>query len=167
MKNDKVILIFMIVNIIAFCFLMAFLSDKKEEKTKEENKPIVVEKKTKNCNLTFDTDEGKVTNINNIIINYSKDDIITNYSITYNLSYMSSTEPEGFKTYKNDYDNLITRYQSTENVKVKNYSYVDNTYTFTIDYTLIPDDENELILSYNQNINDAINSLTNQGYTCY
>ena len=45
-------------------------------------------------------------------------------------------------------------------------SYVDNIFTFTLDYKLIPNDNNELVLNYNQNIDDALSILTNQGYVC-
>ena len=162
--KDKTMIIFMIANIIVIFVIIAILSgNKKVEKPK--NDPTFVDIKSKTCSLTIEADNGKVVNTSNLAIYYSND-IVTNYSINYELSYIGNKETETFKTYKADYENLINKYQPIENVFVKNYSYVDNVFTFTLDYTLIPNDNNELILNYNQNINDALAILMNQGYIC-
>ena len=167
MKNDKILLAFMIINIIVFSFLMAFLTNKKEEKPKPtDNTHEVTDKKVKNCSLLIDSTNDKVTNSNDIVIRYSVDNIITDYSITYTLSYEGNNEPDTFKVYKRDYANLINKYQAVPNADIRDYSYVDNVYTFTIDYKLVPDDTNELILNYNQDINSALDILVNQGYVC-
>ena len=162
--KDRTMLIFMIANILIICLVIAILSgNKKVEKSK--NDPIDTEIKSKTCSLTIETDNGKVINTSNLTIFYSNN-IVTNYSINYELSYEGNKETETFKTYKADYENLINKYQPIENVFIKNYSYVDNIFTFTLDYKLIPNDNNELVLNYNQNIDDALSILTNQGYVC-
>ena len=160
MKDKK--LIFMIVNIVVICLILAIISsNKKVEKVKPDL--ISGDVKTKSCSLSITNDT--VTNNSNLVIYYANN-IVSNYSINYELSYIGDRETETFMTYKTDYENLIERYQSVENVDIMNYSYVDNVFTFTLKYKLIPNDNNELVLNYNENIDDAINVLQNQGYIC-
>ena len=162
--NDKTKLIFMIVNIVVLCLIMALISSSKRiDKTKPEL--ISGETKIKKCSLSISTDNDTVTNSSNLKIYYTNN-IIDKYSINYELSYVGNKETEIFKIYKTDYENLINRYQGVENVSIMNYSYVDNVFTFTLDYKLIPNDNNELVLNYNQSIDDAIYVLTSQGYVC-
>ena len=59
----------MIVNIVLFSFLMAFLTNKKAEPKKKEVEDIII---SKSCVLNVPTDDKDVSNTQSLTINYFK-----------------------------------------------------------------------------------------------
>lgn len=161
--KDKYILIFMIVNIILFSFLMAFLTNKKTEPKKKEVEDIII---SKNCVLNVLTDDKNVSNIQSLTINYFKNSKkVNDYEITYDLSYNSKKEPKVYTEYKKEYDNIINESQNNENINFTNYYFDDKRISFKLIYNLKNINGGTLI-NYNDDILNVISQLTVDGYVC-
>ncbi len=161
--KDKYILIFMIVNIILFSFLMAFLTNKKAEPKKKEVEDIII---SKSCVLNVPTDDKDVSNTQSLTINYFKNSKkVNDYEITYDLSYNSKKEPKVYAKYKNEYDNIINESQNNENINFTNYYFDDKRISFKLIYNLRNINGGTLI-NYNDDILNVISQLTVDGYVC-
>ena len=165
MKNDKVVLILIVINIIAFTFLFAFINSKQTEKKEKEenNKPItpVIVKGVKKCTLMDSSDE--LIYSENIEIAYI-DDKVENYSTNYSLIGKKNIDEDNFITKKEELDKLINNYQLNNNIKISNYKYEYNNYSVTVTHNL--ENENNDLIAYNENLGDAINILNQKGYNC-
>lgn len=169
--KDKYILLIAVINIIVLTFVMAFISDSRKEKPKKEEpipEPIVINevKGTKVCNLEIATGNNNVTNTNRLVINYTND-IITDYSIDYYLSYNGNKKATNlFNKYKNDYNTLLESYQNKEDYIISNYFNENFDFKFTITHNINNESDSYLLFGPNVNVNDAVELVTNQGYIC-
>ena len=171
MKNDKFILLIAILNIIVLTFVFAFIADKNRNKEPEKPEPtpepiIEIVRGSKSCDLSIQTGNDRVINTNHLEINYTND-IITSYKISYNLVYDGNRKARPvFENYRNDYDNFANIYKNVENYTVSDYFNEGSEFRVTIEHNINENDENFLMFGKNQNINDVIASIEEQGYIC-
>ena len=153
----------MIVNIILFSFLMAFLTNKKAEPKKKEVEDIII---SKSCVLNVPTDDKDVSNTQSLTINYFKNSKkVNDYEITYDLSYNSKKEPKTYTKYKEELSNIINEYQNNNDVNFTNYYFDDKRISFKLIYNL-KNINGGTIIDYNEDILNAISKLTIDGYIC-
>ena len=161
--KDKYILIFMIVNIILFSFLMAFLTNKKTEPKKKEVEDVII---SKNCILNVSTGDKNVFNTQTLTINYFKNSKkVNDYEITYDLSYDSKKEPKTYTEYKKEYNTIMNESQNNDNINFTNYYFDDKKMSFKLIYNL-KNINGGTIIDYNEDILNAISKLTVDGYVC-
>ena len=167
MKNDKVILIFMIVNIIILTLVVSIInSNQKQDKMEEkkDDKPIEeVINGSKKCYLTNSTkyiEENKI-----VIINYTND-VINSYTYNYNLINNSKKYSE-FNNKKNEMESFVSTYQSNKDVNISNYKSDNAEYNISLSFDLSKIYSTSILpLNYGQKLEDAVDALKKLSFTC-
>lgn len=166
MKDDRIILIFIIVNIVILTFVGACINTKlnKPKENNSTDKPSkVVTTTVKKCYR--DVTQNELVQHQEVLINYS-DDLIKKYSINYNII-NSTNNSTDFNNQKEQVDNVISIYQVNSNVKISDYISDSDKYNVNIFFDLEKINEITIIpIIYNQSIVEGINVLKGIGYTC-
>ncbi len=166
MKDDKIILIFIIVNIIVLMTIGMIIASKHPIKKNEKIEPIIKEATDGVKTCRYSETANNIRKNNEIQITFSNS-LVDKYSIYYNVHLNNPLNEDLFINERIHIESLVNLYQGDNEIEITDYDSQSDSFSVRVTHNLKDQTVKEgVIIEYQQPINEAVTKLKELGYIC-